>query len=163
VTDKGERGFMEMAIQLAKMSIPEDDKPHPKVGVVLVNGGVIGKGYRSQYGNGDHAEFTMLERSLPNLDVTGSTLYTTLEPCTRRTLPKIACIRRIINRRITRVVIGILDPNPDENGQGLAGLREKGIAIDFFPEDLANEIRLINADFIAFQNNRRSDEITPEQ
>jgi ATP-dependent DNA helicase RecG len=73
---------IKMAIECARSSVSEGGPPKPKVGAVLVkNGTLIGKAYRGETKPGDHAEFVLLEHKLKQNDVTGGTLYTTLEPC----------------------------------------------------------------------------------
>ena len=58
----------------------------------------------------------------------GATAYVTLEPCSHfATTPP--CSRALIAAGIGRVVCGVLDPNPEVNGQGMAQLREAGIEV----------------------------------
>jgi pyrimidine deaminase RibD-like protein len=141
--------FMRLAIEQAKLCKPEDDRAHPKVGVVLVKEGkVMGTSYRGELAQGDHAEYTLLERRLRDTDLSGTTMYTTLEPCTTRSHDKIPCAQRISLRKVSRVVIGMLDPNPSISGKGFYQLSEAGIDVEISPQDLRNEIRAFNKDFI---------------
>ncbi|MHB1037233.1 MAG: deaminase [Pirellulales bacterium] len=143
-----ERYLMEVAIHQARQSVGEDGRAHPKVGAVVTKGGIVLEtAYRGELGKGEHAEFTALERKLRNETLVGATVYTTLEPCTTRDPPKIACAKRIIERKVARVVIGMLDPNPSICGRGERLLREHGIEVDHFPDDLIVRLEELNRDF----------------
>lgn len=141
--------YMRLAVDEAKKSKAEDDRFHPKVGAVLVlDGAVLTMAHRGELAAGDHAEFTLFEKKLPNVDLTGATLFTTLEPCTSRSTHK-PCADRIIERRVLKVVIGMLDPNPRVYSQGARKLRDRGIEVLYFPRDLRMEIETDNFAFIS--------------
>ncbi|MGY0400733.1 bifunctional diaminohydroxyphosphoribosylaminopyrimidine deaminase/5-amino-6-(5-phosphoribosylamino)uracil reductase RibD [Carnobacterium jeotgali] len=100
--------------------------PNPLVGAVIVKGGrVIGQGYHQKYGQ-PHAEVNAIASAKE--DVTGATLYVTLEPCSHfgKTPP---CSDLLIDKNIKRVVVGTLDPNPLVAGKGIERLRSNGIEV----------------------------------
>jgi len=140
---------MNMAVAEAKKSRAEDDRTHPRVGVVIVQeGGQVTTSHRGELGPGDHAEFTVLEKKLSSHFLAGATVYTTLEPCTTRNHPKLPCAFRLIERKVRRVVIGMLDPNPDICGKGLWALRDANVATDLFPHALMSQLEELNREFI---------------
>lgn len=101
--------------------------PNPMVGAVLVKDGVVvGEGCHPYVG-GPHAEVVALEAAGER--VRGATLYVTLEPCchTGRTPP---CTEAILRAGIARVVAAVQDPNAAVCGQGIARLRDAGVAVE---------------------------------
>lgn len=148
-----ERKFMEMAIEQARAQLKRygleevGERPDPKVGcVVVTESGLVEAGYRGELEPGEHAEFTVMEKKLPYEQLAGATVYTTLEPCTDRKPPQKSCADRLIERRVGRVVIGILDP--DDRGQGYHKLLDAKIAVEPFPQDLVDQILEMNRRFI---------------
>ena len=141
--------FAQMAVDEARKSISESEAPpNPKVGAVVVkNGKVLATAHRGEF-RGCHAEFVALEKKLEQDSLSGATVYTTLEPCTSRNLPKIPCAERLVARQVARVVMGILDPDERVHGRGQMRLRKAKIATDFVPADLMTEIEELNRDFI---------------
>lgn len=116
---------MELAIELAKKGEGKVN-PNPMVGALIVKDGtIIGEGYHEKYGEG-HAEVNAF-KSLKE-DPSGATMYVTLEPCSHygKTPP---CVDKIIQSKIKRVVIGMIDPNPLVSGNGVDKLKRAGIEV----------------------------------
>src|SRR5262245_2946847 len=101
--------------------------PNPMVGSVIVKGGkIVGRGFHERCG-GAHAEIVALKDA--GAKARGATMYVTLEPCVHygRTPP---CVKSIIDSGITKVVIGMKDPNPLMNGKSVAILKKFGIKVE---------------------------------
>jgi pyrimidine deaminase RibD-like protein len=140
---------MRTAIDEGKASKAEDVRPHPRVGAVLIRDGlVLASAHRGELGDGDHAEFTIFEKKLRGMDLEGSTLFTTLEPCTSRGTRK-PCADWILEKKVSTVFVGMLDPNPRVYTRGVSKLRSHGIEVSYFPEPLRKEIESDNASFVA--------------
>jgi pyrimidine deaminase RibD-like protein len=149
---------------LARRCISEAGKVSPKVGALVSrNGVVLGDAFRGELAAGEHAEFTLLERKLSTKALAGATLFTTLEPCTSRNHPKLACADRIIERRIKRVVIGTLDPNKRVRGLGELRLRAAGVEVTRFHPTLVPELDEMNRDFFRQHPVDRPRRRTPAQ
>src|SRR5437868_6684817 len=101
------RKMMEKAIEVMRQSVPEnrpDGTPSPSVGAVLVrpNGDIV-TAARGEFRDGNHAEFTLLERKCFAEKLDGGVLFTTLEPCLNRNQPKRGCAKHIVSARIAEV------------------------------------------------------------
>jgi pyrimidine deaminase RibD-like protein/NTP pyrophosphatase (non-canonical NTP hydrolase) len=140
------------AVEEARHSRHEVGRTPLFVGAVAAQGpNLLDAAHRGEFDPGEHAEFTLLERKLKTAVLAGATVFTTLEPCTKRGPGKVPCAERLIERRVGRVVIGTLDPNPDIRGLGVLALRQANIAVEFFPEELTAQLEELNRDFFRLQ------------
>lgn len=160
-----EEEYIELSIQEMMESKSEhQDREDPKVGAVLVDkdGAYFDKAHRGEFRAGDHAEYTLLERKYPNTDLSGFTLYTTLEPCVKRKFPKKGCYKRAINARIGKVVIGHHDPDPTVRGNGIRLLKDADIDVAFYDRKYEKQIADANQQFFKEAEQRAKDEKTSE-
>jgi len=144
MTVKPDDYFMRVALKEAKKGVGRTS-PNPAVGAVIVgDGNIISKGYHKKAGM-PHAEINAINAAKKSLSHT--TIYVTLEPCnhTGKTPP---CTQAIIENEISRVVVGMKDPNPLVSGSGIDCLRKNGITVD--SGILEKECKDINQPFIKF-------------
>jgi diaminohydroxyphosphoribosylaminopyrimidine deaminase/5-amino-6-(5-phosphoribosylamino)uracil reductase len=142
---------MYRALQLARLG-QESCSPNPMVGCVIVHENkIIGEGWHRKAGE-PHAE-VMAIRSVKNQSLLSkSSLYVTLEPCSHfgRTPP---CSHLIIDKKIPRVYIANLDPNPVVAGAGIQLLKENGILVK--TGILADQGEHLNRRFFLYHREKR--------
>jgi diaminohydroxyphosphoribosylaminopyrimidine deaminase/5-amino-6-(5-phosphoribosylamino)uracil reductase len=119
-----------------KEAIAEGDRArgstgdNPWVGCLIVDaaGTVLARGHTQGPGE-HHAEIeALLEAKAHGHLVAGSTMYSTLEPCSFHGRTP-ACSRVIVDSAIGLVVVGMRDPHPRVDGQGTRILRAAGIEV----------------------------------
>ncbi|MAA78300.1 MAG: riboflavin biosynthesis protein RibD [Deltaproteobacteria bacterium] len=141
---------MRIAIEEAKRGI-KTAFPNPMVGAVLVdkNQKVIAKGFHEKPGSW-HAE----RMALSDVEIApqGATLYVTLEPCCSwgRTPP---CIDIIQEKRVSRVVVGMLDPDIRMRGKSIERLRKNGVVVEVGVQEEA--CRSLNQRYLKIRSENR--------
>lgn len=119
---------MRRAIEVAA-AVRTSTAPNPWVGcVILTSDGQRFEGATHPPG-GPHAEAEALAKAkAAKADLTGSTAYVTLEPCSHhgRTPP---CADALVHAQVAKVVVGVEDPDRQVAGQGIARLRAEGIEV----------------------------------
>lgn len=149
--------YMKIAVEVMKKSIEErrHDKPSPYVGAVLVfPDGSYETSYRGELREGDHAEYTLLDKKNRHKELSDCWLFATLEPCSpgARNAPKVSCSERIVNARIKEVWFGIEDKNPKVDHGGIEHMVNAGIKVQQFAPEFHKEIELVNKEFMKWAN-----------
>ncbi len=126
---KTDQEFMRLAVNAAKNGLGLVE-PNPMVGCVIVaDDEVIGIGWHEKFG-GPHAEINAINSVKSDLKhkIAGATAFVSLEPCSHqgKTGP---CCDALIAAKIARVVVAVVDPNPNVSGQGIDRLRAAGIEV----------------------------------
>jgi diaminohydroxyphosphoribosylaminopyrimidine deaminase/5-amino-6-(5-phosphoribosylamino)uracil reductase len=138
------------AIELGRRGIG-NVSPNPQVGAVIARDGeVLGEGWHERYG-GPHAEVNAIA-DCGDADLTGATLYVSLEPCCHQGQQP-PCTDAITAAGIGRVVVASDDPTEKASGRGLGILRDEGVDVEVVSGELAATARLENQ---AFRKHARS-------
>lgn len=136
--------YMKRALELSLKGIGKTS-PNPLVGAVIVKDGeIIGEGYHEYFG-GPHAEVNAINNATENVE--GATIYVTLEPCSHygKTPP---CADLLVSKKLSKVVISLIDPNPKVAGNGVEILRRNGIEVVIGA--LEDEARKVNEIFLKY-------------
>ncbi len=139
-----DKACLARAIELARNGAGKV-RPNPVVGAVVARDGeILGEGWHEEYG-GAHAEVNAIE-ACGLADLTGATLYVSLEPCCHegKTPP---CTEAILQAGLARVVVGSDDPTEKASGRGLGTLRDEGVEVVIVDGELAASARLLNQAF----------------
>src|SRR5574344_1186224 len=143
--------YMRQCITLAKKAQGKTS-PNPLVGCVVLNkdGKVVSTGYHKKYGQ-NHAERDALLK-LKNGEEAGGTLIVNLEPCSHfgKTPP---CADLIIERKLSRVVVGTFDTNKIATG-GIKKLKDAGLEV--ITDVLSAECRDLNEVFFTNIEQKRT-------
>lgn len=142
---------MSRCIQLAQCG-KMGAAPNPMVGAVIVcHDKIIGEGYHRRCG-GPHAEVNAIASVNDTSQLSSSTIYVSLEPCSHygKTPP---CADLIIKHKIPRVVVGCIDPFAKVAGRGIQKLREAGLEV--IVGVLEKECLQLNKRFITSHTQKR--------
>jgi diaminohydroxyphosphoribosylaminopyrimidine deaminase/5-amino-6-(5-phosphoribosylamino)uracil reductase len=149
-------GLMARAIECAA-AVRTTTSPNPWVGCVIVT--ADGRRFEgaTQPPGGPHAEATALAAARatePAVDLAGSLAVVTLEPCSHhgRTPP---CADALIAAGVGRVVVGILDPDPQVAGRGIARLRDAGIDVELAGGAVADAVTDLLAPYLTHRRTGR--------
>jgi diaminohydroxyphosphoribosylaminopyrimidine deaminase / 5-amino-6-(5-phosphoribosylamino)uracil reductase len=136
-----DRQIMRRCLELARQAAGQT-APNPLVGAVIVQnagqgaesmGEIIGEGFHPKAGQ-PHAEVFALRAA--GEQARGAIAYVNLEPCSHygRTPP---CANALIEAGVAKVVVGMVDPNPQVAGTGIERLRQAGIEVVVGVEEAA--------------------------
>jgi pyrimidine deaminase RibD-like protein len=141
--------WLSLAIDLSKQCPPTDTAFC--VGAIIVDqdDAEISRGYSREKPN-YHAEESALSKLDPGDErLAGATLFSSLEPCTRRKSRPRTCSELIIASGIRRVVIAWLEPPVFvQDAHGIQALEAAGITVVEYP-DLADAAAAVNASVLA--------------
>jgi len=140
--------FMQAALAEGRRALPAC-LPNPPVGCVLVrDGAIVARGHTQPPGH-PHAEAGALAQLAGPLD--DITAFVTLEPCSFHGRTP-SCAKTLVERGVRTVHVAMLDPDPRNDGRGIALLRKAGVAVTVGL--LEDEARRDLSPHLALQENR---------
>jgi len=139
VVPSEKRKYMYLAVMEGRMAIAKC-ADNPPVGCVLVqNGKVVARGHTNSPGE-PHAEAMAISQL--NDAAEDIVAFVTLEPCSFKGRTP-SCAQTLIDAGIKTVCVGILDPDPRNNGQGIEKMRAAGINVEvgILAHEISAELR----------------------
>ena len=150
-----DRQHLKRAIEISRLSEPSPTAY--RVGCVIVSSkGEVFEGYTHETNNKNHAEEeAVLKAKAIGADLSGATLYSSMEPCSTRASKPVSCSELIIDRKMAKVVYAYSEPDHFVVCEGTDMLRRAGITVarvDEFAKDGAD----INSHIILMQNHHKT-------
>ena len=137
--------WMELAIEESRRCLPSASAY--SVGAVIVNsaGLELARGHSREGDPHVHAEESALAKLPAGGSLVAATIYSTLEPCSRRASRPLTCTELIVRAGIGRVVIAWREPGLFvADCEGVELLTSAGVAVVELG-DLAERARAVNA------------------
>jgi diaminohydroxyphosphoribosylaminopyrimidine deaminase / 5-amino-6-(5-phosphoribosylamino)uracil reductase len=142
MTSDDDLRWMRLALEWSRRCPPVESAFN--VGAVVVRDGIdLAYGYSRETDGTVHAEESALAK-LAGMDLAGATVYTTLEPCSRRASRPRTCTQLIIGAGLARVVYALREPLTFVDCEGVELLTDAGLSVVWTPE-LADEVIEVNA------------------
>lgn len=139
-------GWLRIACELAGLCPPSGTAFSVGAVIVGADGREITRGYSREHDPHDHAEESALAKTAA--DLSGTTIYSSLEPCAERRSRPLTCSELILRAGIARVVFAWREPSVFVEGKGVEQLRAAGVEVVELPA-LADLARAPNAHLLS--------------
>lgn len=145
MADRNDLYWLEEAIDLSRSCPPSDTAFSVGAIIVGADGEVLSTGYSREGDLHNHAEEVAISKLSPDDPrLPTSTIYSTLEPCSKRASRPRTCSQLIIAAGIGRVVLAWREPSIFVDCEGVELLRSADLEVIEIPE-LADKVQEINA------------------
>lgn len=136
--------FLNMAVEESRKCTPS--RTSYCVGAVIVTAaGEVFKGYTHESSATHHAEQEALKKALAaGAVLRGATMYSSMEPCSRRASEPESCSALMIRYGFRRAVFALYEPDCFVCCRGALNLREAGVRVRVYPR-WAEAVREVNA------------------
>jgi diaminohydroxyphosphoribosylaminopyrimidine deaminase/5-amino-6-(5-phosphoribosylamino)uracil reductase len=132
---RDDRELLARAVELARRCPPSDTAFSVGALVVDAEGTVLAQGWSRRRDPLDHAEESALADLGPGWRApAGTTVYSSLEPCSARLSRRLTCSDLILAAGVQRVVFAWREPAVFVDGRGAQRLRAAGVEVVELPE-----------------------------
>lgn len=143
-----DKHWLRVAVELSTRCPPSSTAFAVGAVVVDAQGDELARGFSREFGGTEHAE----EAALAKLDpadprLRTATIYSSLEPCSRRSSRPRSCTELVLGAGIPRVVFALREPPTFVDGRGAELLAAGGVEVVEVPE-LAGAVREVNRDLV---------------
>ncbi|MEU0091833.1 dCMP deaminase [Kribbella sp. NPDC006257] len=143
--DPDDHHWLTRAIDLSRSCPPSDTAFSVGAIILGTEGEVLSTGYSRETGPKDHAEeIAIAKLAVEDGALAGATIYTSLEPCSKRASRPRTCTELILAAGISRVVLAWREPLIFVDCEGVELLTAAGLDVLELPE-LAEAARSVNA------------------
>lgn len=135
---------MERVIEVSRLSPPRQSCY--RVGaLVITTKGERFEGYTLETAPTHHAEQAAMHKAiLAGADLTGATIYASMEPCSSRSSEPKSCSELILSHKMSRVVFALYEPSHFVQCHGAENLRRAGVEVIHLAE-FADAVTEINS------------------
>lgn len=143
--DLDDRRWLQQAVDVSRSCPPSSTAFSVGAVIVSQDGEVLATGYSRETDPHDHAEEIALIKIQPgDPRLRKATIYTSLEPCSKRASRPRTCTELILAAGIRRVVLAWREPSLFVDCEGVELLTTAGLDVLEYP-DHAEAVRRVNA------------------
>lgn len=156
----GDRQWLSEAIELSRRCPPTDASYSVGAIIVGADGSRLSDGFSRE--NADpylHAEESALAKILDSVNLSGATIYSSLEPCSVRRSRHLTCTQLILMTGIGRVVFALREPPLFADCEGAELLQVGGVDVVEI-SDLGPVVEQVNA-WVLMSAKRKGKRISP--
>ena len=143
-TSAEDLGYLAQAVAAGRLCTPSATSYCVGAVVVLPDGRTF-TGHTHETSPTHHAEQEAVRKALDaGAELRGATIYSSMEPCSRRSSEPESCTQLILRHGFARVVFALYEPDRFVCCRGAQTLREAGVEVRAYPS-LAGGVREANA------------------
>ncbi len=136
--------YLQRAIDISRKCV-KSNTAYCVGAVIVTKKGQQFEGYTHETGLHNHAEEEALKKAFDSgADLSGASIYSSMEPCSTRKSKPVSCTELIIRNGFERVVYAYAEPDCFVRCEGTRMLRDAGVEVDIIA-GLAPQVEEINS------------------